>query len=195
MPSTSVPASTVSAPERWAPSRIRVPARRESTTPTVGKCAPPRMTDSSRYGTSLFTSPGVTSSAGIPQDLAWLHRRRSSIIRSGVRATSMPPLWVNTPRSWYWAVLSVVRSNIIFEYSIGKMKLEAWPVEPPGFGIGPLSTRTRSRQPSKARWCTRLLPTMPAPMMTALARAGTSVMLLSPARFRAPQGAAPSARS
>ena len=134
------------------------------------------MTDSSRYGTSLFTSPGVTSSAGMPQALAWLHRRRSSIIRSGVRATSMPPLCVNTPSSSYCAVLSSVSSNIIREYSIGKMKLDAWPVEPPGFGIGPLSTRTRSRQPSCARWCTRLLPTMPAPMMTALARAGVSVI-------------------
>ena len=100
----------------------------------------------------MFTSPGVSISAGMPHDLAWLHRLRSSIIRSAVRATSIPPLSVNTPRSWYCAVLSVVSSNIIFEYSIGKMKLDAWPVEPPGFGIGPLSTRTRSRQPSSARW-------------------------------------------
>src|SRR5580692_1853572 len=135
------------------------------------------MTDSSRYGTSLFTSPGERISAGMPHDLAWEHRRRSSIIRSGVRATSMPPLWVNTPSSWYCSVLSVVRSNIIFEYSMGKMKLEAWPVEPPGFGSGPLSSRTRSRQPSSARWWTRLLPTIPAPMTTALARAGMSVMM------------------
>src|SRR3984957_4607125 len=135
------------------------------------------MTDSSRYGTSLFTSPGVITSAGMPHALAWEHRRRSSIIRSGVRATSMPPLWVDTPSSRYWAGLSSVSSNIILEYSMGKMKFEAWPVEPPGLGIGPLSTSTRSRQPSRARWWTRLLPTMPAPMMTALARAGISVML------------------
>src|SRR6516162_3209902 len=117
----------------------------------------------------------------MPHALAWVQRRRSSIIRSGVRATSIPPLCVNTPRSLYCAVLSSVSSNIIFEYSIGKMKLEAWPVEPPGFGIGPLSTRTRSRQPSCARWWTRLLPTMPAPMMTALARAGVSLMPLDTA--------------
>ena len=93
-------------------------------------------------------------------------------MRSAVRATSIPPLWVNTPSAWYCSVLSRVSSIIIFEYSIGKMKLEACPVEPPGFGIGPLSTRTRSRQPSRARWQARLLPTMPAPMSTALARAG-----------------------
>ena len=114
----------------------------------------------------------------MPQALAAVQRRRSSSIRAWVRATSMPPLWVNTPSSWYCSVLSRVSSIIIFEYSIGKMKLEACPVEPPGFGIGPLSTRTRSRQPSRARWQARLLPTIPAPTITALARAGVSFMPL-----------------
>ncbi len=37
MPSTSVDASTLSAPISWARSRMMVPARRESTTPTSGK--------------------------------------------------------------------------------------------------------------------------------------------------------------
>ncbi len=64
----------------------------------------------------------------------------------------MPPLSVKTPSSWYCSVLSLVSSIIIFEYSMGKMKLDAWPVEPPGLGIGPLSTSTRSVQPSRARW-------------------------------------------
>ncbi len=149
MPSTSVPASTVSAPAACACSRIRVPARSESTTPTVGKCPPPRITVSSRYGTSLRTSAGVSSAAGMPHALAAEQRRRSSAMRSAVRATSIPPLWVNTPSSWYCSVLSRVSSIIIFEYSIGKMKLEACPVEPPGLGIGPLSTSTRSRHPSQ----------------------------------------------
>src|SRR5690242_14652526 len=108
----------------------------------------------------------------MPQALAAVHRRRSSCMRSSLRATSIPPLWVNTPSAWYCSVLSRVSSIIIFEYSIGKMKLEACPVEPPGFGIGPLSTSTRSRQPSSAKWWTRLLPTMPAPITTALARGG-----------------------
>jgi acyl-CoA dehydrogenase family protein 9 len=49
------------------------------------------------------------------------------------------------------AVLSRVSSIIIFEYSIGKMKFDAWPVDPPGLGIGPLSTSTSWRQPSRAR--------------------------------------------
>src|SRR5579875_914248 len=177
---TSTPDATVSAPAACACSRISVPARSESTTPTVGKYPPPRITDSSRYGTSFPTPAGVSSSAGMPHALAWVRRRRSSVIRSGVRATSMPPLSVNTPSSLYCSVESLVSSNIIFEYSIGKMKFDACPVDPPGFGSGPLSTSTTSRQPSSARWCTRLLPTMPAPITTALARDGTSVMALVP---------------
>ena len=120
----------------------------------------------------------------MPHDLACVVRRRSSIIRSGVRATSMPPLSVNTPRALYCSVESLVSSNIILEYSIGKMKFDACPVDPPGLGIGPLSTRTTSRQPSRARWWTRLLPTIPAPMTTALARAGTSLMLFLPRWWR-----------
>jgi len=99
----------------------------------------------------LRVSAGVSSAAGIPHALAAVHRRRNSAMRSAVRATSIPPLWVNTPSAWYCSVLSRVSSIIIFEYSMGKMKLEACPVDPPGFGIGPLSTRTRSRHPSSAR--------------------------------------------
>src|SRR5918999_3496067 len=52
------------------------------------------------------------------------------------------------------------------------MKLDAWPVDPPGLGSGPLSSSTRSRQPSRARWWTRLLPTIPAPITTARALPG-----------------------
>src|SRR5262249_32852471 len=52
------------------------------------------------------------------------------------------------------------------------MKFEAWPVEPPGFGSGPLSRRIRSRHPSSARWKARLFPTMPEPITTARAEEG-----------------------
>ena len=100
----------------------------------------------------------------MPQALALVMRRLSSCIRSGVRATSMPPDSVKTPSALYCSVESLVSSNISREYSIGKMKLDAWPVRPPGFGSGPLSTRTMSRQPSSAsggpgccRRCLRLL--------------------------------------
>src|ERR687895_1398974 len=54
------------------------------------------------------------------------------------------------------------------------MKFDACPVEPPGLGSGPLSIRTRSPQPRRARWWTRLLPTMPAPMTTARAVPGSA---------------------
>src|SRR5437868_6301261 len=53
------------------------------------------------------------------------------------------------------------------------MKFEAWPVEPPGLGSGPLSSSTTSRQPSRTRWYARLLPTIPQPMTTQRACAGT----------------------
>ena len=67
-----------------------------------------------------------------------LRRRRSaassSCIRASVRATSIPPHSMNTPSSLYWRMLSSVSAVISLEWSTGKMKFEAWPVEPPGFG-------------------------------------------------------------
>ena len=51
---------------------------------------------------------------------------------------------MNTPSSLYWRTLSSVSSVISFEWSTGKMKFEACPVEPPGFGSGPLSSSMRS---------------------------------------------------
>ena len=90
-------------------------------------------------------------------------------MRSSVRATSIPPHSIRTPSSSYWRKLSGVSAVISREWSTGKMKFEACPVEPPGLGSGPLSSSTRSVQPSSARWWTRLLPTMPAPITTARA--------------------------
>ena len=105
------------------------------------------------YGTSSLTSAGVTSETpSMPQDFADAIRRRSSSMRSSVRATSMPPHTVITPSSVYWRTLSAVSAVISREWSTGKMKFDAWPVEPPGFGSGPLSSSTRSVQPSRARW-------------------------------------------
>ena len=79
-----------------------VPARSESTTPTDGR---PEGADDlvgveERHllGHEL---PGVTSSASMPHALADDIRRRSSSIRSSVRATSKPPDSVKTPISLY----------------------------------------------------------------------------------------------
>src|SRR5665213_602563 len=139
------------------------------------------ITDSSMNGTSSLTSAGVTSlTSSTPHDFADTMRRRSSSMRSSVRATSMPPLSISVPASLYWRIESSVSCVISFEWSTGKMKFDAWPVEPPGFGNGPLSSWTRSRQPSSARWPTRLLPTMPPPMTTARAVAGKSLTLRDP---------------
>ena len=104
------------------------------------------------YGTSSLTRAGVMiSQPSIPHAFADDMRRCSSCIRSSVRATSMPPLSVKTSHSLYCRTESAVSCVISFEWSTGKMKFDAWPVEPPGFGSGPLSSSTRSRQPSRAR--------------------------------------------
>ena len=105
----------------------------------------------------------------MPHALAEVIRRRNSSSRASSRATSMPPHVVLTPSSTYWRWLSSVSSAISLLWSVGKMKLDACPVEPPGLGSGPLSTSTRSVQPSRARCPTRQLPTMPAPITTQLA--------------------------
>ncbi len=77
-------------------------------------------------GTSSFTSAGVTSDTGsMPHAFAEAIRRRSSSIRSSVRATSMPPDSVKTPISSYCRMLSSVSCVISFEWSTGKMKFEA----------------------------------------------------------------------
>src|ERR687886_3053101 len=135
------------------------------------------ITDSSMNGTSSLTSAGVTSETGsTPHAFADAIRRRSSSMRSSVRATSMPPHSMCTPSSLYWRMESVVSAVISREWSTGKMKFDAWPVEPPGFGSGPLSICTMSDQPSRARWHTRPLPTMPAPMTTTRAELGGALM-------------------
>src|SRR3954452_4749792 len=175
-PVTSTVGTTVSAPVSRARSRMIVPARSESTTPTDGVQKAPTIWDGSRNGTFSATCAGVTSSDSMPQIRAEVIRRRSSSIRASVRATSNPPDSVKTPISLYWRMLSSVRSVISREWSTGKMKFEACPVEPPGLGSAPLSIWTMSRQPSRARWWTRLLPTMPAPITTTRAVGGTEAM-------------------
>src|SRR5438445_12849654 len=58
------------------------------------------------------------------------------------------------------------------------MQLDACPLAPPGFGNGPLSICTMSRQPSSARWPTTECPTMPDPITTTFAVVGTSLTLV-----------------
>ena len=72
-----------------------------------------------------MTWAGVTSSASMPHERDDAIRRLSSSIRSGVRATSIPPLCVKTPSSLYWLTLSSVRFVISREWSVRKMKFEA----------------------------------------------------------------------
>ena len=155
---------------------MRVPARNESTTETLGEYQPPTITDSSRKGTSSLASAGLTSQLSMPQALAEVMRRLSSWSLSSVRATSIPPEVTLTCISSYCSWLSRVRWAISLLWSTGKMKFEAWPVDPPGLGRGPLSTCTMSRQPRAARCLTTELPTMPAPITTTRALAGRSLI-------------------
>ena len=54
-------------------------------------------------GTISLTSAGVSSRVpSTPHESDDAMRRLSSSIRSGVRATSMPPVSLKTPSSWYW---------------------------------------------------------------------------------------------
>ena len=116
---TSVIGASVSASIALARSRMIVPARNESTTPMPGVEKPPSTMSVLMYGTIALTCSGVTSSASIPHERDDAMRRLSSSIRSGVRATSMPPLWVKTPNSLYWLTLSTV-SFVISSRVVGQ---------------------------------------------------------------------------
>jgi hypothetical protein len=175
-PVTSVLAKLWSAPSSAALSRYSVPEWSASTTPTAGVWKPPRILEVSMYGTSAPTWAGVRSSESMPQLWASCRRRRSSCIRSGVRAISMPPVRVNVPWSSNSWMLSIDQIDVWREWSTANVNDEACPVEPPGLGSGPLSTRTMSRQPRRARCQARPLPTMPAPMMTTRACDGNALM-------------------
>ena len=75
----------------------------------------------------------------MPHDIAEVIRRLNSSSRSCVRATSIPPLiGVHARARCTGAALSSVSAVISFEWSTGKMKLDACPVEPPGLGSGTL---------------------------------------------------------
>lgn len=179
IPVTSVRSSVVSAPACTARSRKSSPARSGSRIAAVGVWKPPRSRDASQKGTSSWISAGETRCASTPQDIAEVMRRVSSCIRSALRATSMPPQWFSTPSSVYWRSESRVRSVISLEWSTGKTKFEAWPVEPPGSGSGPLSSWTMFFQPRSAKWVTAALPTTPAPMTTTSALWGSCTVVSS----------------
>jgi hypothetical protein len=71
------------------------------------------MTLSSMNGTIALTSAGVSSRLpSTPHAVEDAIRRFSSSIRSGVRATSMPPVSSYTPSSRYWRALSIVKAAI-----------------------------------------------------------------------------------
>ena len=77
-------------------------------------------------GTISLTSSGVSRlMSSMPQDLPEVMRRVSSCMRSGVRATSMPPDSKNVSSSLYCARLSSVSCAISLLWSTRKMKFDA----------------------------------------------------------------------
>ena len=98
------------------------------------------------YGTSSLISAGVTSDTGsMPHDLAEAIRRQ--LLHALLGAGHLDAALVKTSSSRYCRTLSSVSCVISFEWSTRKMKFDACPVDPPGFGNGPLSRRTRSVHP------------------------------------------------
>ena len=128
------------------------------------------------YGTSSLISAGVTSRRRVDAPRLRGRHPAAQLLHPllGARDLDAAALRVARPVSTYCRCDSSVSCVISFEWSTGKMKFDACPVEPPGFGSGPLSSRTRSVQPSRARWYARLLPTMPQPITTARARCSGS---------------------
>ena len=155
-------------PASACPRAASRPRRPTGTRTRRGSCPCPGTGRARRRGRESPARPGcptpapTTSAAAAPPSAPRCGRPRSR------------PDSVKTPSSLYWRIESRVRSVSSREWSTGKMKFDACPVEPPGLGSAPLSIWTMSRQPRRARWCTRLLPTMPAPITTTRAVAGTS---------------------
>ncbi|GIS98790.1 MAG: hypothetical protein CM1200mP26_05030 [Acidimicrobiales bacterium] len=74
------------------------------------------------------------------------------------RATSMPPeSTTSSCRDTGCALLTKQGHLLVVIHRENEVR--GWPVEPPGLGNGPLSNRTRSVHPRRAKWPTRQLPT------------------------------------
>ena len=146
IPSTSVFANTLSAPFACARSRMIVPKRSESTMPTdrrVEAADDHRLVDE-RHELLHLRRRDDRHVVDPPR----LRRRHAALQLLhpllGARHLDAAALGEDAGSS-YWRTESSVSCVISFEWSTGKMKFDACPVEPPGFGSGPLSSRTRSR--------------------------------------------------
>ena len=142
MPVTSTLAATVSAPSSCAFWRMSVPAWSESTMPTPGRveaAEDDRLVDERDH--LLDLGRGQQARA-----LDAPRRRRGHAaleLLHPLRACGRPRCRRSRrrrPSSRYWRALSIVNAVISLEWSVRKMKFEAWPVEPPGLGSVPFSS-------------------------------------------------------
>ena len=86
-------------------------------------------------------------------------------------ATSSPPTWLkqlspSDSSETNFSTVYFANRVIDFDGLVWKTSPGAWDVEPPGRSSGPCSTTVISVQPSETSSSARLVPTMPAPMMT-----------------------------
>ena len=165
--------TTVSAPVARACSRMMVPARSESTTPTLGVQKAPMNWSVSMNGTFSLTNSGLTSSASMPQASRARHPA-AQLLHPLLGAGDLEAAGLGED-----AHLLVLPHRV--ERQVGDLagvvdrEDEVRRVAGRAARVGQrslvdLDDVAASR--ARARWWTRLLPTMPAPMTTTWAVAG-----------------------
>ena len=125
--------------------------------PSLGTRYAPRIAAASTSGTFSAASAGVSNAvSSMPYERANPCRRRSSAIRSGVVAISMPPT-PNQPGSPstasepYRRTVSCAIRHIVREPFVWKTRPGACDVDPPVSNSGPWSITRTSVDPSSAR--------------------------------------------
>ena len=128
-------------------------------------------------GTISLTSVGVSSrEPSIPHEVEDAIRRLSSSIRSG-RARDLDAAGLVVHAELAVLVGAVDREGgHLLRVVDEEDEVRGMTGRPTGARERPLSSSTMFRQPCSARWYAMLLPTMPAPMTTTSARAGSALM-------------------
>src|SRR5215218_8458062 len=189
--STVIPTTRVCwricAPRDRAPAASACARPDGSSQPSVGSHTAPRTPSSVISGNFRWASSGVISSSGSPNVFAQPAWRWSSSKRSfddasrseptSCQETAMP---VSAWRRRYSSTpYIIIRVRVVLARS--------WPTRPAEWNVEPLvssarSTRTTSRQPSRARWYAIEHPPTPPPTMTqrALPRNSWATRVLEP---------------
>src|SRR6478735_7625069 len=119
----------------------------------------------------------------MPHEEAYPSLRLRSARRDSVVATSRPPTWLKqlTPssvRERSFSTVYLANSAMDLDGLVWKTRPGACDVEPPGMFNGPWSRTVMLFHPRATSSSARLVPTIPAPMMTVR---GVDAMKVSPA--------------